>query len=150
MTDGLRIAVEEDLPFVEAIVEAAYSDYIPVIGRKPGPMLDDYAALIRQRRVHVLQSDGIVKGVLVLIPEENAMLLDNIAVIPAAKGSGLGRKMLMFAEQSARDAGYKSIRLYTHEKMTQNIALYSRIGYVETHRGEEKGLRRVYMTKALD
>jgi ribosomal protein S18 acetylase RimI-like enzyme len=56
----------------------------------------------------------------------------------------------MFAERSARDAGYKSIRLYTHEKMTQNIALYSRIGYVETHRGEEKGLRRVYMIKALD
>jgi ribosomal protein S18 acetylase RimI-like enzyme len=70
--------------------------------------------------------------------------------MPAAKGSGLGRTMLMFAERSARDAGYKSIRLYTHEKMTQNIALYSRIGYVETHRGEEKGLRRVYMTKALD
>ena len=150
MTDGLRIAVEEDLPFVEAIVEAAYSAYVPIIGRKPGPMLDDYAALIRDRRVHVLQSDGIIQGVLVLIPEENAMLLDNIAVIPAAKGSGLGRKMLMFAEQSARDAGYKSIRLYTHEKMVQNIELYSRIGYVETHRGEEKGLRRVYMTKALD
>ena len=150
MTDGLRIAVEEDLPFVEAIVEAAYSALHPVIGRKPGPMLDDYAALIRERRVHVLECDGIVKGVLVLIPEENAMLLDNIAVIPAAKGSGLGRKMMMFAEQAARDAGYKSIRLYTHEKMTENIALYSRIGYVETHRGEEKGLRRVYMTKALD
>ncbi|QKD02479.1 GNAT family N-acetyltransferase [Mesorhizobium loti] len=150
MTDGLRIAVEEDLPFVEAIVEAAYSHYIPIIGQKPGPMVDDYAALIGDRRVHVLQSDGVIKGVLVLIPEENAMLLDNIAVIPAAKGAGLGREMLMFAEQSARDAGYKSIRLYTHEKMTQNIALYSRIGYVETHRGEEKGLRRVYMTKALD
>ena len=33
--------------------------------------------------------------------------------------------------------------------MTENIALYSRIGYVETHRAEEKGLRRVYMTKSL-
>ncbi len=33
--------------------------------------------------------------------------------------------------------------------MTENISLYSRIGYEETHRAEEKGLRRVYMVKAL-
>jgi len=33
--------------------------------------------------------------------------------------------------------------------MTENIALYSRIGYVETYRAEEKGLRRVHMTKLL-
>ena len=33
--------------------------------------------------------------------------------------------------------------------MTENIALYSRIGYVETHRAEENGLRRVYMSKRL-
>ena len=33
--------------------------------------------------------------------------------------------------------------------MTENIALYSRIGYVETHRAEEKKLRRVYMAKRL-
>jgi ribosomal protein S18 acetylase RimI-like enzyme len=56
---------------------------------------------------------------------------------------------LEFAEQAAIKAGYRSIQLYTNEAMTENIALYSRIGYVETHRGEEKGLRRVYMTKQL-
>jgi hypothetical protein len=33
--------------------------------------------------------------------------------------------------------------------MTENLALYSRLGYVETHRGEEKGFPRVYMAKRL-
>jgi hypothetical protein len=33
--------------------------------------------------------------------------------------------------------------------MTENIALYTRKGYVETHRAEENGLRRVYMQKDL-
>lgn len=77
------------------------------------------------------------------------MLLDNVAVDPIRQGSGVGRKLLAFAEQAALKAGYRSIRLYTNEAMTENIALYARIGYVETHRGEEKGLRRVYMTKQL-
>jgi hypothetical protein len=33
--------------------------------------------------------------------------------------------------------------------MTENIALYGRIGYVETARVTEKGFDRVYMTKHL-
>lgn len=149
MTGPIRAATEEDLPAVEAVVRAAYSPYVPRMGQKPGPMLDDYATLIRERRVHVISNDGAVQGVLVLLPEKEAMLLDNVAVAPAAQGTGLGRKLLEFAEQAARTAGYSSIRLYTHETMTENIQLYSRIGYSETHRAEEKGFRRVYMTKRL-
>lgn len=139
----------EDLAVVEAIVETAYTHYIARIGRRPGPMLDDYAVLISKRLVHLIDSDGEAKGVLVLIPEPDVMLLDNIALLPDAQGLGLGRKMLEFAEQAALDAGYKSIRLYTHQLMTENIELYRRIGYIETHRGEEKGLHRVYMTKLI-
>jgi len=145
----LRIATADDRPAVEAIVEAAYKHYVARIGRKPGPMLDDYGALIEAGRVHVMENDGTPKGVLVLIPEADAMLLDNIAVDPSAQGAGLGREMMNFAEDAARNAGYKAIRLYTNAMMTENIALYTRAGYVETHRGVEKGLHRVYMTKQL-
>ena len=149
MSSNPRLAIEEDLSAVEAIVRAAYSRYVPRIGREPAPMLDDYVALIRERRVHVLDWSGMVRGVVVLIPEADTMLLDNVAVAPDAQGQGLGRKLLAFAEQAAWDAGYGSIRLYTNEEMTENIALYSRLGYCETHRGEEKGLRRLSMTKVL-
>ncbi len=112
-------------------------------------MLDDYGRLIREGCVHVIEQDGTVRGVLVLLPQADAMLLDNVAVSPSAQGLGLGRKMLEFAERAAVDAGYRALRLYTNEAMTENIELYRRIGYRETHRGEEKGLRRVYMTKPV-
>jgi GNAT superfamily N-acetyltransferase len=111
-------------------------------------MLDDYAALIGQAQVHVLEDDGIV-GVLVLIPEPAAMLLDNIAVAPSAQGRGYGRLLLDFAEQEARRHDFQVIRLYTHVLMTENLTFYPRLGYVETHRGEEKGFQRVYMAKRL-
>jgi ribosomal protein S18 acetylase RimI-like enzyme len=149
LSHELRIATKDDRPAVEAIVEAAYTHYIARIGRKPGPMLDDYGALIEAGRVHVMECDGELKGLLVLIPEADVMLLDNIAVDPSAQGTGLGRQMMLFAEHAAREAGYKAIRLYTNVAMTENIALYTRAGYVETHRGFEKGLHRVYMTKPL-
>ena len=72
-----------------------------------------------------------------------------VAVAPCAQGSGLGRIMLEYAEQSAREAGYCFIKLYTNEAMTENIEHYSRIGYSESHWVEEKGLKRVYMVKTL-
>jgi ribosomal protein S18 acetylase RimI-like enzyme len=149
MIRDLRPANLEDLHAVETVVQAAYVHYVARIGRKPGPMLDDYADLIGKGLVHVVEHDSLVKGVLVLIPGERSMLLDNIAVSPDAQGHGLGRRMLEFAERTAVASGYHSITLYTNEAMTENIGLYSRIGYVETHRVEEKGLRRVYMEKPL-
>ena len=150
MSHEPRIATMEDLPAVEAIVKAAYSRYVPRMGREPGPMSDDYSAHIREGRVHVLDDGGGIKGLLVLIAEENTMLLDNVAVAPAAQKLGFGRKLLEFAEHAARGAGHGSIRLYTNVLMTENIAMYTRIGYRETHRGERKGLHAVYMTKVLE
>jgi ribosomal protein S18 acetylase RimI-like enzyme len=149
MPHAPRLATRDDLRAVEEIVQAAYGKYVPRIGRKPVPMLDDYRTLVEEGRVHVVEHDGAVKGILVLIPEEDAMLLDNVAVTPDAQGLGLGRTMLMFAERSAIDRGYRRIRLYTNEAMVENIALYSRNGFVETHRAEEKGVRRVHMAKLL-
>lgn len=144
----VRLATPSDLLQVETIVRAAYSAYISRIGREPGPMLVDYASLIDQGQVHVLEDVEVV-GVLVLVPEADTMLLDNVAIAPSAQGRGYGRLLLDFAEQEARRQGFGAIRLYTNALMTENLALYPRLGYVETHRGRENGFSRVYMTKPL-
>lgn len=144
----IRPAQAADLSQVEAVVEAAYSGYIARIGTKPGPMLDDYAALIAGGHVHVLDERRVL-GVLVLIAEPDAMLLDNVAVDPAAQGRGHGRRLLAFAEDAARRQGLRRICLYTNVAMTENLRLYARLGYVETHRGEQHGFSRVFMEKSL-
>lgn len=149
MSPDLRRARPEDQPAVEALVHAAYSPYVLRNGLLPGPMSDDYGALIGAGRVHVVERDGALLGLVVLLPQEGALLLDNVAVDPALHGTGIGRILLQFAERAAREAGYGAIRLYTQEIMTENIALYTRIGYRETHRAQEKGLRRIYMLKTL-
>lgn len=38
-------------------------------------------------------------------------------------GRGVGRALLESAESEARSAGFDSLYLYTHEKMTENLAL---------------------------
>jgi len=149
MTESIRLATPEDLAHVEAIVQASYARYVPIIGQKPGPMGDDYSALIGNRSVYVLVDQGRILGVLVLLPEEETMLLDNVAVRPDMQGRGYGRMLVAFAERLSIERGFRAVRLYTNEAMGENIRLYERLGFVETHRAEEKGFRRVYMTKPL-
>jgi ribosomal protein S18 acetylase RimI-like enzyme len=150
MSFTIRSAEASDLAAVRRIVERAYAHYVARMGQKPGPMLDDYAARIAEDRVRVLESDDLgVCGVLVLIPQGDAMLLDNVPIDPDAQGRGFGRKLVAAAEQATQDAGYAVIRLYTHETMVENIGLYEKLGFHETGRITEQGFRRVYMEKPL-
>ena len=145
----IRRAVGTDAARIVAIVTAAYTRYIPRIGRKPGPMLDDYGARILADQVWVLEDLSEMRSVLVLENTPAQFLLDNIAVAPEFHGAGYGRALLMFAEQEAVRRGHDAIHLYTHALMTENISLYRRIGYTETRRVIEKGFNRVYMVKNL-
>jgi|ERR1051326_8186176 ribosomal protein S18 acetylase RimI-like enzyme len=146
----IRRARPEDRETVEAIVRDAYSIYIARIGKPPGPMLDDYAALIAEGAVSVLEdANGAIAALMVLLPKTDHLLLDNIAVRPDRQGHGLGRQLIAFAEAEARRLGHAELRLYTHATMTENIALYTRLGFTETGRGQEDGYNRVFMTKRL-
>ena len=145
----IRPATPSDRAAVEEVVRAAYSIYIARIGKSPGPMLDDYAKLIADEAVSVFEVDGAIAGLIVLLPAPDHLLLDNVAVHPERQGGGIGRRLIAFAESEARRLGYRELRLYTHETMTENIALYRRLGFVEAGRGHEAGYDRVFMTKPL-
>tara|TARA_R110002020_G_scaffold175011_20_gene366891 strand:+ start:2708 stop:3136 length:429 start_codon:yes stop_codon:yes gene_type:complete len=141
--------VAGDANTVRALARAAYAQYVPDIGREPGPMAEDYAARVAEGAVQVLVEGDKILGFIVLFEDSDALLLDNVAVAPDAQGRGFGRLLVEAAEAEARALGHDRIRLYTHVRMTANIALYTRLGFRETRRVTEKGFHRVYMEKRL-
>jgi GNAT superfamily N-acetyltransferase len=146
---AIRRAVAADVPAIERIVHDAYVKYVDRIGKQPGPMLDDYAARVAAGEVSVCGEADALAGILLLEPASDHLLLDNIAVAPAWQGRGVGRLLLDFADAEARRAGYTELRLYTHVLMHENIALYTRLGWQETGRGEQAGFQRVFMRKGV-
>jgi ribosomal protein S18 acetylase RimI-like enzyme len=134
LTSALRPATDADVARLTQLVEAAYGHYVGRIGGRPRPMTDDYAEVVRDFRVTVAESGGQVIGLIVLGVDDEGFAIENVAVDPSHQGSGVGRALLEYADAEARRAGFDSIYLYTHEKMTENLALYARIGYVEFDR----------------
>ena len=148
---SVRPAEPEDAAAVRDLVRASYSKYVELIGKEPAPMLEDYAALIRAGEVWVLagEADGEVLGVLVMRPAGDHLFVDNVAVAPGHQGRGLGRELMAFAQERAERDGLPEIRLYTNEKMHENLAVYGKLGFEETGRRLDGGYRRVFMRKRL-
>ncbi|MCW5658448.1 MAG: GNAT family N-acetyltransferase [Burkholderiaceae bacterium] len=146
---ALRPALPADAPGVAACVCEAYVHYIERIGVQPGPMLEDYARVIAEAMVHVATEDGRVVGAIVLSTTDEGFYIGNVAVRPSLKGRGVGRMLLQLAESEARQHGYSSIYLATHELMVENRALYTRIGYVEYDHRVVNGYPRVFFRKSL-
>jgi ribosomal protein S18 acetylase RimI-like enzyme len=144
---SLRRATAADLPTIKAVIGAAYARYLTRMDKPPGPMLRDYRPSVEAGTTWV--SGSPITAVLTLYPGDDHLLLENIAVHPSAQGRGLGRALMSFAEQEAARRGLTRLTLVTHEVMTENQAIYARLGYAEVERRSEDGYRRIYMEKHL-
>lgn len=145
----IRPAAAGDVPAIDRLTRDAYSRYVPVIGREPAPVLADHAALVASGEVHVAEVDGRVAGVLVTRPADGALLLESVAVAPGLQGRGIGGALIAFAEAQAVELDLRAVELYTNAAMTDNLALYPRLGYEEVGRRTEDGYDRVFFRKSL-
>ena len=90
----IRRAGHGDVNALRAIAVAAYQKYVPRIGRTPAPMTADYAQAVRNRQAWAAVEDSEIAGFAILIARPGYLLLDNVAVLPAAQGRGIGARCL--------------------------------------------------------
>jgi GNAT superfamily N-acetyltransferase len=145
----VRPADATDVAALRVIAAAAYDRYVHRICRAPAPMTADYMHAILGGQAWVAVEHGEIVGFAVLVGQPGHLLLENVAVLPAAQGRGIGTRLMTLAEDLARSLHLGEIRLYANEAMTENLTYYPRHGYVETHRAEQDGFQRVFFRKRL-
>ncbi|MGJ6124418.1 GNAT family N-acetyltransferase [Mycolicibacterium sp. Y3] len=145
----LRRATGADHAAVHRLIAVAFAPYVDRMGRRPAPMDADFTAALNDSLVWAIEDDGRLDAVLVLEHHTDHVLVDTIAVDPAARGRGHGARLLDRAESDARELGLREVRLYTNEAMSENLTYYPRRGYQETGRRTEDGYHRVYFRKKI-
>jgi ribosomal protein S18 acetylase RimI-like enzyme len=145
----IREATASDAVSAKLCVASAFTKYIERIGKEPAPMLLDFSAEVDAKHVWVAELNTVVVGVLVQYETEFGFYIDTVAVLPESQGTGVGRALLLFAEQEAVQRDFSSLYLCTNSKMTENQILYPRIGYVEFDRQVVGGYDRVFYRKQL-
>ncbi len=135
-----------DTEALSACMQAAYKAYLSRLGGVTlPPMTVDYEEEIRSYPVWIAESDKSLVGGLILMPEDECMTIANIAVHPDFQGNGLGRGLMEFGETQAKQKGYSELRLATHILLTENLSLYSHLGWSEI--GRDKS--RIFMIKNI-
>jgi GNAT superfamily N-acetyltransferase len=143
------MATPADVAAIEQVVRTAYAKYVDKIGKPPGPMLDDYTTRVAEGSVRVLEDARGLAGILVLLPQDGCLLLDNIAVAPERQGEGIGRRLLAAAESEALQRGFDELRLYTNAAMHENLVMYAKLGWEDYGRAKQSGYQRVLFRKRL-
>ena len=71
--------------------------------------------------------DDKMLGCCMLVPEnENIVRLRQMAVLNDLQGKGIGRALMLFAENLARDRGYNKISMHARKNAT---GFYEKVGY---------------------
>lgn len=145
----IRPAVPGDVDAISEVVNRAYSRFVPLIGRIPAPMTDDYTALVEQGSVTVSTDQDEVVGLLVSWVDGDSYYIDNIAVDPSMQGSGIGSGLLNRALERAGECGCDRVWLYTNAVMQENIGYYERRGFVVYEQRFDKGYDRIFFERRL-
>jgi len=145
----VETAKAKDVPAIKPMIDAAYSKYIERLGKLPAAMTADYDKLVETQNVYVLRVGGSVVGSVLLSRDDDSIKVNNLVVEPSAQGRGYSRVLMDHAEDMARAQGLAAVTLFTNEKMHENIALYTKIGFTETGRKTEDGFNRVFFHKNL-
>lgn len=146
----IRPAHTCDLDLIRTCAQEAYGQYIDAIGRAPAPMNANFAEQIAEGHLYVGETEaGLFAGYIAFFRVGDYVHLDSIAVSQSAQNQGMGKQLLQFCEKCARERGLMGVRLYTNEKMTANLAIYSRLGFHETERRHDDGYARVFFEKTF-
>ena len=131
------------------MTRAAYAKWVPIIGREPKPMGADYEAAVRAHRFDLLHREGKLAALVETIVEPDHLLIENLAVLPACQGLGLGRRLMAHVERLAALLGFAEVRLYTNKLFAENVAFYEKLGYRVYREEEFRGGIAVHMSKAI-
>ena len=136
----------DDRPAVEAVTLAAYEQYAAVL---PPPLWAAYRqnilatlAAAAPATLIVAEADGAVMGSVLLQPAGSVLAAPGgpgtrlaepevrlLAVGPAGRGRGLGRRLMEECIRRSRAAGAPGLTLHTTDMMRVAMSLYERMGF---------------------
>lgn len=155
----VRRALRSDATSVRELLNSAYADHAAAGLNFTAATQDEpfTRRQIQRYEVYVLETDGRLVATISLCdkpPQADVrhIYINKLAVATDLRGHGLGKRLLSFAEQVARDRGIKVLRLDTAIPATKLVTLYSRTGYQvrKTHHWDGKTYESLIMEKILD
>lgn len=134
----------DDADLLRDIIHAAFAAYAEK-DAPSGAMLETAASLRAElegstRAVAVLVDGRAVGAMKVRVSRARALEMARVSVVPSARGRGLARALIDWADEEARRLSLRAIGCTVRADETGNIALYEHLGLEISARGVHQSL----------
>ena len=151
----IRMAVPEDCAQLVSVLAESFveyeSFYTPEAYTATTPSHDKIQSRLNEGPTWVALRNEAVVGTVSAVPEGDALYIRGMAVLPAARGLGIGETLLIHVESYASAHGYKRLTLSTTPFFSHAIHLYENFGFRRINEGPQDlfGTPLIMMAKTL-
>jgi ribosomal protein S18 acetylase RimI-like enzyme len=139
----LRAATLADASKILATIAAAFEQYrgklVPPSGAFGETAEAIAAELAKDAGAIVAERNGEMLGCVMTYEVEGDLYFGRLAVVPAARSTGLARRLIDAVEADARRRGLPGVRLGVRVALTDNQRLFHSLGYREISREAHPG-----------
>jgi len=135
----IRLAEGSDASSIAAVLHASFveyeSAYTPEAFAATTPTSERIQSRLSEGPVWVAALDGAIVGTVAASPRGEALYVRSMAVLPAARGHGIGALLFEQVERFAAAQGLTRLFLSTTPFLTRAIRLYERLGFERSAEG---------------
>jgi len=152
----IRMAVPRDAPLIASVLLESFLEYKSLYTEAgfsaTTPTIEQIEHRMREGPMWVAVCDGVIVGTGSAVQKADALYIRGMAVLPAARGSGIGERLLSEIERLAVARGYKQLLLSTTPFLSSAIQLYENFGFRRSDAGPHDlfGTPLFTMVKTLD
>jgi ribosomal protein S18 acetylase RimI-like enzyme len=138
MSIDIHLATPGDETSIASLLHEAFLAYRPSYTPEgfsaTTPSSDTIRARFDEGPVWVAVDGAAIVGTVSALPQGEAIYIRSLAVLPTARGQGVGRALLRTVEEYASEHGFARLTLSTTPFLSSAIRLYEGFSY---HRSEE-------------
>ena len=135
----IRLADLDDASSIASVLREAFVEYEPAYTPEGLAATTPTAERIRARwhegLVWVALLDGAIVGTVAAVPKGETLYVRSMAILPAARGQGIGELLLREVEAFASAHGHGRLLLSTTPFLARAIRLYERFGFERSNEG---------------
>lgn len=141
----IRRAIAEDAEAVAALIHRAFAQYRGRLDPESSALsesADRIRALITDAVVLVAERARQIVGCVAVQRKPDCVYAGRLAVEPALRGAGIGRRLTTAAEGQARGMAGRVLRVDVRLALTENRAFFQALGFVERAHRSHPGFDR--------
>jgi GNAT superfamily N-acetyltransferase len=140
---SIREATAADAPALARLIRAAFEEYRGRLDPPSGAHSESAArleALLDDEFAYAAATpDGALLGCVFYDAKRDEFYLHRLAVLPQARGQGVGAALVAAVERTARDAGRAWVTLNVRIALPENRRYYEQLGYGVAASGSHAG-----------